>query len=1349
MRCPEAEVLARFVHGKLAPDAVILVEAHVDSCEGCFAALAAAAVTPSTLWGRTETSRSRETGMPASLQALLAGDAPCAAEVTPADGAPAPLDLPEAIGPYRVLGVLGKGGMGVVYRAEHASSERRVALKTVRVPRRTAFACIRTEVAFLKEARLPGVVEIIDYDLSGREPWYAMELLEGETLAHRNRELWASYRKGITPRRPPTHFPRRPAAGGRLVETLTLFGRLCAPLTFVHRAGIVHCDLKPANVFLRFQGHPVLMDFGLVARAGGAIGRESLQVAGRLRGTAPYISPEVIRGQIPDARADLYALGCMLYESLTGQPPFWAPTVEQIIDLHLSEMPVRASEWVSDLPRELDDLLLGLLEKRPQARIGHAEDVASVLASFGAQIDQPLTSRMPAARPTYLFRPQLVHRDSALAQVLECCDRAHCGHGSLVFVEGESGIGKTFFASEVSQRALMRELQVITGECLHLLADDAPAGDRVGPPLHPFRNFLQVVGDQCRERGPQETLRLLGSTVKLLAPYEPTLAYVPEGQASPEPAVLPTPAARERLVLALVDVLSKLAAGHPLLITLDDLQWADDLSLALLDALTDEFLQRTPLVIVATYRSDEAGELLRRISSKPWVLRVALDRLDESGVAAMVADMLAMTPPPEKLIQPLHAHCEGIPFFVAEYLRATTAEGLLTRQGGRWQVGSGDRDYHAALAAVSFPTSLVGLVRRRLDGLAQPTQTALEAAAILGREFASSVLALTLGVLEMDAVGALREAVNRRVIEDLRDGRYRFLHDKIRETAHAGLAAERRRALHNAAARAILIHHTGSPALEERFGELAHHFRAANDPERAVEYFVKAGKRALLFSADADAARYFKDALALERTLPERVPAVRRAGWYRQVGDALQGLGEMAQSVEPLAAATALLGWPLPSNRAQLGLRLLPGVFRQTIHRLWPSRLRKRQVRATEELLEAGRTFDRLQRAFFYTGQDLEFLFANMSILNLLELAEPTPELAIAYVNTGAVCTLLPSRGLARRYFQLAAATLEGVPDPVARSYLLMLLAIHDMTHGRCRAAAENADHAIAVAEEAGFLQRRDECLAVRAAVEIVSGRHVRARPWLLTLESSASRRGDVHMLSWALLQKTQCLVLRGAFGEARVLVERVDQMLSSLPRPDQAWGCTVAAYVAYRLGDLPGAEHRAREATALVAKGPPVHSYCIDSYARLAELSVTSWAEHCGSPDEKAFADRARAACAVLDKAARLYPVARPAALLHRGMLRHLAGDNAQAIRLWRKGLTIAGKLDLRYDEARLSRALAASLPAAAERTELAHNAERLFAELEIEPERVDASRAGAPARTRPTGMLGQGPIPEHQPAE
>jgi serine/threonine protein kinase len=133
-----------------------------------------------------------------------------------------------------------------------------------------------------------------------------------------------------------------PAAAGKLDEVLLLFGRMCAPLSFVHRAGIVHCDLKPSNVFVRNDDQPVLVDFGLMSRAGGAIGRETLEVGG-LRGTLPYLAPELIRGQIPDARADIYAFGCMLYESLTGRPPFTATTSHDLLQAHLYNVPTRST----------------------------------------------------------------------------------------------------------------------------------------------------------------------------------------------------------------------------------------------------------------------------------------------------------------------------------------------------------------------------------------------------------------------------------------------------------------------------------------------------------------------------------------------------------------------------------------------------------------------------------------------------------------------------------------------------------------------------------------------------------------------------------------------------------------------------------------------------------------------------------------------------------------------------------------------------------------------------------------------------------------------------------------------
>ena len=214
MSCPGAELLSSLLAGNLPQEQSRELEDHVRSCDRCSEAIA---------------SRTRE------LQAASA----------PASSPP----LPRRLGPYEVVGLLGQGGMGIVYRAHHVATDRQVALKTVSARNRWACAGLREEIAFLRNASHPGIVEILDYDLQGPEPWYAMEVLEGETLESRHREVWKVERESV-PMAVHAHAAEtsqspsapRPAAGGRLLEMLTLYARLCEPLAFAHREGIVHCD---------------------------------------------------------------------------------------------------------------------------------------------------------------------------------------------------------------------------------------------------------------------------------------------------------------------------------------------------------------------------------------------------------------------------------------------------------------------------------------------------------------------------------------------------------------------------------------------------------------------------------------------------------------------------------------------------------------------------------------------------------------------------------------------------------------------------------------------------------------------------------------------------------------------------------------------------------------------------------------------------------------------------------------------------------------------------------------------------------------------------------------------------
>jgi eukaryotic-like serine/threonine-protein kinase len=1310
MSCPAPAVLESFAAGRLPRDQSRDLEDHVRECEPCSASLALAldhagqplAGVRDSATSRTDL-RAAAMNAPATSESESRGPATLDAPVLDAS--------PRTLGPYRIAGLLGRGGMGLVYRAHHADSGRPVALKTVGPRNRWAFAGMREEIAFLKNARHPGIVEIIDYDLRGGDPWYAMELLEGETLEHRHQELWrvqsehaprvSAVGGGAHPAFAPD-VPRSlpPAAAGRLVELLTLYARLCEPLAFMHRAGIVHCDLKPANIFLRDGREPVLVDFGLASQARGAIGRETLHVAGRMGGTLPYLAPEVAHGEIPDARADLYALGCMLYETLTGQPPAWikryGPARRQA-----DSPPPRPSELVADVPAELDELVMNLLARRPQDRVSQAEDVAAVLIAMGARVDASEPPRRQT--PAYLLRPRLVGREAATSMVLACCRRAHHGQGSFVLVRGQSGIGKTFFASELSQKGAVAGLQVITGECLPGISAAPNVSDVHGGPMQPLRRFFAAIVDRCHELGEGETARILGDHGKLLVPYEPGFATVPGAERWAEPAPLPPPAARERLTLAVADVLTRFSSTGPLLLTLDDLHWADDLSLAVLDALDAGFFERSWMVILGTYRTDEAGDVLLRLSSKPGTVSLDLEPLTDDDVGRIVGDMLSMPAPPQSLVREIAGRSAGVPFFAAEYLRAMAAEGLLERGDGRWQLPR-EMDVAQLLSEVSFPTSLLEIMGRRLGLLSPNARAAVEAAAVLGRAFELDVLYATVETPDGLRILALGEAVDGQVVADKGAGRYEFLHDKIRETVYRGLSVEHRRDLHAAAARALEARlGDGSPP-EGRFAELAHHFRAAGDARRAIEYLERAGQHALRLSSDADGARYFRDALELEATLPSRLPVETRISWQRQIGEALQAVGRVGESIAPLTAAVSLAGYPMPQGTIGLTLGLLAQVARQAGRRAMPERIADRRPVEGKASLEAGRAYDALQRAYYYTGQMTELIFANLCCVNVLERVERTPELAVAYSLAG-MTAAYAHESLGQAYYRLALDAIGKCTDLAAESHVHMTLALHFMARGRGADAIQHAERAVSLADEAGYFLRRDECLAVRAAVDIVAGRHGAPQPWLDRLASSAVRRQDRHMLSWSCFQQTQCSLLRGDVTGARAKLETVAPFLQELERPDRIWCLSLQASAAMLEDKVDEARDACERGDALAAQGPPIQQYCIDAYARLAEVRLHLWSLARGSAREAADSRAAAAACNVVTAAARMYKVAGPMAQLHRGTWHWLADRRAKALSTWTDALTLTRGMDMPILEARLAYALGRSSASAESAQHLARS--------------------------------------------
>ncbi|MEZ0230745.1 MAG: serine/threonine-protein kinase, partial [Planctomycetota bacterium] len=257
-----------------------------------------------------------------------------------------------------MLDELGRGGMGAVYRGRHVETGRLVALKVM-----TGFAGDEDVARFLREAAAlaaleqTNVVRVLESGRAGERPFIALELLEGGSLAARIK------------------------SAGRLSwqDTARLGAELARGLAAIHAAGFIHRDLKPANVLFDRAGTPKITDLGLAKPLDAAT---RLTASSVVVGTPAYLSPEQADGRAVDARADLYALGCVLHAALTGEPPF-AGTALELLHKHMSSAPRPLRGSVASVPVELARIVDGLLAKSPGARGGPASAVAERLASIG------------------------------------------------------------------------------------------------------------------------------------------------------------------------------------------------------------------------------------------------------------------------------------------------------------------------------------------------------------------------------------------------------------------------------------------------------------------------------------------------------------------------------------------------------------------------------------------------------------------------------------------------------------------------------------------------------------------------------------------------------------------------------------------------------------------------------------------------------------------------------------------------------------------------------------------------------------------------------------------------------
>jgi eukaryotic-like serine/threonine-protein kinase len=761
---------------------------------------------------------------------------------------------------YAIDARLGEGAMGVVYRAHDRSLGRDVAIKLLSAGADDA----STRARLVHEARAaaalnhPNIVAVHDTGEDAGVPFVIMELVTGGNLAGQRA------------------LP---------IERLCEIGiELCAALDHAHTHGIVHRDLKPENVLLGANGTVKLADLGIARMARGT----RLTQAGTLLGTADYLAPEQALGAEVDGRADLYALGVVLYELAAGRLPFTGDDALIVISQHLNAPVVPPSTYREGLPPALEAVILKLLAKVPEERYANARATAEALEA-ASRAPAPATSSTtdgPASTRVLdlLARGRMVGRRAELQQLREQWQRAATGQSHLVLLSGEPGVGKTRLVREVVVHARMVGATVMQGGCYEYEATT------------PYLPFVEALRRWVHGRSAEALRATLGELAPELARLAPEIAAV-LGPLPPSPAL---PAAEERLRLFdhVARLLQTLSRENGLLLVLDDLHWADQGTLSLLQYLMRN-LREEKLLVLGAYREAELDRshplaaALVEWNRQRIATRIALQRLPLDATTEMLATLFGQETVSPDFAAALQRETEGNPFFVEEVIKTLIEQGQIYREGADWQ----RRD----VAELVIPQSIRAAVSRRLDRLSEGCTRVLHTAAALGKGFGYTELAAIADTGEDELLDALDEATAAQVVRAEAEGTFIFTHDKIREVLVDELNPIRRRRLHQRIGEG-LERLLGDEAAT-RAQDLAHHFVLSGDLARGMEYSLMAGSAAEKVFAQDEAIHYYLRAREAAESLKRTDDLVKID---ERIGRVHEQRGEFTEAVKVFERALAL-----------------------------------------------------------------------------------------------------------------------------------------------------------------------------------------------------------------------------------------------------------------------------------------------------------------------------------------------------------------------------------------------------------------------------------------------------------
>lgn len=882
------------------------------------------------------------------------------------------------------------------------------------------------------------------------------------------------------------------------------------------------------------------------------------------------------------------------------------------------------------------------------------------------------------------LRSSLVGRDVEFTTMKGSIGGLFHGHGGIVGIIGEAGLGKSRLVAEAKSLVVAK-----SSNLLWLEGQTLSFGQTIS--YWPFQQILRGWAGITEDDDPEASWSKLESQVRALFGDE-TIDYLPylaslltleaRGEYAERVKYLDGDAMGKQIFLTSRRFFERLAHYRPTVLVFEDLHWMDASSTALLEHLLP-LIETVPLLIIGLSRPerDTPAARLRELSAHDYpdlYSEIRLAPLSDTDSTQLISNLLEIENLPVRLYELIVEKADGNPFFLEEVIRT-----LIDTDAVIYDESSGHRRATAQIKSFHIPDTIQGVIMARVDRLDEEVKQVLRVASIIGRSFQHRVLkAITEASQRLDE--SLVELQRTELIYEKQatpELEYIFKHALAQEAIYESILLQKRRGLHARVAQAIEA--LFAERLEEFYGLLAYHYAKAEGWDKAHAYLLKAGDQAGRIAADTEAVNLYQQALfAYARAFGDRWDPLQRASLERKLGEAFLRRSEYPLALEHFGRGLSYLGYRLPRSRWHVRRALLRELMVQWMHRLRPGPFRKPAAEPGRPGVE--------DEAFLYgytayidaRTYPERFLLLALRLINVSEQGGHKPGIVMGSYQLGIALDLAGLFRLAGPYHRSGVEMAEILQQPYALGGAYTGLQVHAYYMGELEQSLAHGRRSAQVHHEAGHLEEWGFATSLLASVTLQQGQFTEAMAYSKELIRIGQDAGARALWCWGESALGHVLRRQGRLHEAIACQQKALELAKAIP--DYVYYITAGADLS--LCYLRQGNWQTALSEVEICQRVANEQHVLEPFSRstmfnnLAEVYL--FAAEYGEISERAiWLNKARQACQAAIKASSACRIKAPKAMRLQGRYEWLRGKPIAARKCWQKGLAEAKRMSLRYD--------------------------------------------------------------------